>query len=180
MTPKAPQNYQYKVIRLNGTPSRYTVSEDGQIYSRISDRVLKPYIQKLNKNGRKLDGYFYVSLQHNSKTHKIAVHRLVAIAFKRNPKRKKYVNHKDFDIYNNNKSNLEWVTNQENMIHASENGRLVRSNLTNSRVKLSLEDVVEIRKQFRPGKNNKALRDKFGISKSHCRAVSLNVYWKNI
>jgi hypothetical protein len=46
------------------------------------------------------------------------VHRLVAITFIPNPEKKPEVNHMDFNIHNNARKNLEWVTKSENAIHA--------------------------------------------------------------
>jgi hypothetical protein len=47
-----------------------------------------------------------------------AIHRLVAMAFVENPDNKPYVNHIDANTYNNEAVNLEWVTQQENMLHS--------------------------------------------------------------
>lgn len=54
----------------------------------------------------------------------LTVHRCVALAFVSNPKKETVVNHKDSNRTNNAASNLEWVTQQENCIHASKAGRL--------------------------------------------------------
>ena len=51
------------------------------------------------------------------------VHRIVALAFIPNPLGSPIINHLDADKSNNSASNLEWVTNSENIMHARNNGR---------------------------------------------------------
>lgn len=85
--------------------SGYTVREDGQIVSRFG-RVITPQMTKA--------GYVRVELAGR----KHLVHRLVAGAFIANPDGKPCVNHIDGNKTNNNASNLEWVTQSENQLHA--------------------------------------------------------------
>lgn len=55
------------------------------------------------------------------------VHRAVAEVYCPNPENKPHVNHLDCNRANNHASNLEWVTNAENMQHAYEMGRIPRA-----------------------------------------------------
>ena len=61
-------------------------------------------------------GYMRITIWHLGKaTKNISVHRLVALTFIPNPDNKLEINHKDRDKTNNRVSNLEWMTNQENV-----------------------------------------------------------------
>jgi hypothetical protein len=62
--------------------------------------------------------YLFVYLSKNNKSKYHAIHRLVAQAFIPNLENKPQVNHIDGDKTNNVVSNLEWVTQSENMLHA--------------------------------------------------------------
>ena len=80
----------------------------------FKERPLKPFLSH---------GYWKVVLTRDSISHQKFVHRLVAEAFVPNKDdHKNQVNHIDGNKTNNFVSNLEWCTNQENMIHAFKNG----------------------------------------------------------
>ena len=86
----------------------YQVSNLGNIksFTKVSNgHILKPCISK---------GYKYVCLNKNGKHKNYAVHRLVALAFVKNPYGYKVVNHKDENKLNNNADNLEWCTSHYN------------------------------------------------------------------
>jgi len=65
------------------------------------------------------NGYLYVDIYNNGKKSRKYIHRLVAENFIPNIQNKPMVNHIDGNTKNNNASNLEWVTAQENVKHAS-------------------------------------------------------------
>lgn len=67
-------------------------------------------------------GYRRAVLYKDGKLTKILVHRLVAKAFIPNPLGKPYVNHKDGNRSNNSVENLEWVTQQENVVDGVKRG----------------------------------------------------------
>jgi hypothetical protein len=66
-------------------------------------------------NGSKQKGYMFVVLSENKMVKHKPVHRLVAIAFL--GKNSMLVNHKDGNKLNNLLSNLEYVSNRENISH---------------------------------------------------------------
>lgn len=85
---------------------RLETTEDGRVF-RLLCKEVQPDIAK-NGYGRVRDG--------NGNRH--LIHRLVATQHLPNPDNKPQVNHKDKDRMNNKVSNLEWVTAQENQVHA--------------------------------------------------------------
>lgn len=89
---------------------RYEVSDLGNIRNAKTGRILKPVTR--------WDGRKYVDLHWNGKRMTASVHRVVAKAFIENPDNKAQVNHINGNPSDNRVENLEWVTNQENQIHA--------------------------------------------------------------
>lgn len=83
------------------------VYENGAVFRLVGNTECTPTIT--NTAG-------YASVRLPDKNH--FVHRLVAEAFVPNPENKPMVNHKDGNKRNNNVTNLEWVTAQENSVHA--------------------------------------------------------------
>ena len=88
------------------------VSNNGKIRNKRNG-----HIYKLHPN---TNGYLTVNISLGSRKHNktFLVHKAVAESFIPNLENKPQVNHKDLNKTNNIVSNLEWVTNQENCIHA--------------------------------------------------------------
>ena len=98
--------------KIAGNPN-YIVSNTGRVRRHTASR---------DRSLRDRDGYPAVDLYQNGERKTVRVHRLVAETFIPNPDNKPEVNHIDGNKYNNDVSNLEWVTSRENCRHAWDNG----------------------------------------------------------
>lgn len=95
------------------TNPNYMVSDDGRIRRKGCNK---------DKYTREKNGYMFAELYHHGDKQHVRVHRMVAEAFIPNPEGKPHVNHIDGNKTNNHVSNLEWVTNLENIHHAWNTG----------------------------------------------------------
>lgn len=103
----------------------YAVTDQGRVWSYRRNKWLA--LCKTDK------GYSVVSLSVSGKEVVRKIHRLVGVAFVKNPHDKKYINHKNGDKADCHYKNLEWVTATENNQHACDNK-------LNSHFKLSKKD----------------------------------------
>ena len=87
----------------------YQVNRVGEVYSKRSGIILKPYIRKT---------YPAVSLTDKGKKIIVDVHRLIALTFVEGCRDGLVVNHIDNNPMNNHFTNLEWVTQGQNVRHA--------------------------------------------------------------
>jgi len=92
----------------------YSIMPDGKIYSHIVSRWLTPTINKVGYRAAVLKTDEGEVLQEY-------VHRLVAKAFVEGDQTLT-VNHIDGNKLNNNYTNLEWISNEDNLKHAWETG----------------------------------------------------------
>lgn len=94
--------------------SGYFVDKEGNVYS---SRANKGHLFKKKVPQKSNSGYLYVSIGNKM----VYIHRLVAETFIENPENKPQVNHKDMNKENNCVTNLEWVTQIENINHLKDN-----------------------------------------------------------
>ena len=112
----------------------YSVTEEGVIYShkkpigkgkgKVLDysykRELKPQINH--------KGYVSVVLEQNTSNAKtMIIHRAVALAYIPNPNNYDTVNHIDENKTNNHVSNLEWMSNADNVAYSQAKTRLIKT-----------------------------------------------------
>ena len=145
-----------KFVDIKGYEGYYQISNHGRIKSlkRIvkhasGDVELKEKFKKPTVNS---NGYYKTNLYKNGKETTVYIHRLIASAFIPNLDNKPQINHIDGVKTNNDLSNLEWVTQSENGLHAYNIGlRNVVSHSSSdprfkTNVKLTKKQVLEIRK----------------------------------
>lgn len=151
----------------------YMVSSYGRVKSKKcgNERILKAGLNKY--------GYFLVILSKDKIKNTCTVHRLVAKAFIPNPKNKSQVNHKDGNKLNNHTENLEWVTNKENMKHASKSGLMERGE-DRYNAKLTEEDVLEIRATSGWVCTMTELAEKYDVSITLISQIKKRNRWKHI
>lgn len=97
--------------------TNYFVDENGDVFSEHASGAPKKLKGCLDTKG-----YRYVDLRQNGKRKCPKIHRLVGLAFLPKKEGKNQINHIDGDKENNSISNLEWMTNLENMRHSYETG----------------------------------------------------------
>jgi hypothetical protein len=126
------------------------VTKEGKILCNGKERKLE------NRNG-------YLRVGINRKNY--SVHRLVAEKYIPNPFNKPFVNHKNGLKSDNRIDNLEWVTQEENIIHSA----LVLGN-THKR-KFSWKEISEIRSKYIPNEYSIAKLAK--EYNTHSRSIQL-------
>jgi len=185
-----------------GFDGNYLVSNYGRVKSTFkvierSDGTSHTRVSKVLKPATDARGYLRVAMSHKGRLITKKVHRLVAIAFIENKLNYPQVNHIDCNKKNNHFSNLEWVTNSQNIKHAIDNGLIkmqysseerrqhvnttVKKGSLNGFSKLTEDQVREIRRDYIPFKvTRKMLADKYGVDFTTIKDVVNNRRWKHV
>ena len=86
----------------------YYFTEEGKCFR--NNKPIKGY-----KNTK---GYVKIEIwENNVRTQQLSLHRIVGELYLENPENKPQINHKDGNKTNNHVSNLEWVTQSQNIQH---------------------------------------------------------------
>lgn len=129
-------------------------------------------------------GYYQVCLQDKQTCR---IHRLVAELFVPNPDEKPQVNHIDGNKANNMAFNLEWVTNEENQLHAIKTGlwdgisakvSVSQTGEGNSSAKLSELDVLNIYEMLHNGIPVNVIAKKYCVNHTNICAIKSGRSWK--
>jgi hypothetical protein len=167
---------------IPGFDGRFEIDLAGNVYAMVAyqryaaGRTLRTQYSK--------DGYVYVVLYANGKSHMGFIHRLLMITF--NPIENAHemeVNHIDLDKGNNSLTNLEWLTHQANIQHAHRmnawGDNQVRGEHMNT-AKLIPDQVREIRRLHATGMNMCVLGRQFKVTPENIRAIVYRQSWRHI
>lgn len=166
-----------RVRPVVGHKKHFWVTDHGKLISKNTKTCVS---QSVNTTG-----YMKYNTRIGSKDHRtfnFKVHRLVGKAFIPNPLNKPFINHIDGNKINNHHINLEWCTNQENALHARDNG------LTNPLKgldcpwsKLNIEQVMLARELYKTGQyTHKDLGQIFNLASSSMTRLLTNQTYVNI
>lgn len=164
--------------------SFYEISNLGRIKSLERSIVRKDgkpmtYPSRIKKQHFDKDGYKMTSLTAEGIKTKVAVHRLVAIAFIPNPDNYPQVNHKDGNKVNNCVDNLEWCNASQNNYHAYRLGLASNKGEKNGASKLTHKKVEEIRTLYKTGRYQyKEIGELYGVTGGTVSAIVKRRLWK--
>ncbi len=162
---------QWKAIA--GYGDDYEVSDLGRIKS------LKRGKLRMLKQNANSAGYLVVRLCSKNKCPSYYVHLLVAKAFLGSRPKGHEANHKDGIKRHNNATNLEWVTPAENSAHAARMGLVARGE-RNHLSKLTVAQVIEMRRLHALGKTHRELGRIFETSRSNVSFIVRRETWKHV
>ena len=119
---------------IPGTDDRYLINLDGEVRSvmrKTTNSIGRSYTCKGSDITLFIDrgGYWTANIKINGVRGTHFVHRLIALTFIPNALNKPWVNHKNGNKCDNRVENLEWVTPQENYLHALNTGLCKPRNL---------------------------------------------------
>lgn len=157
---------------------KYSISNNAQIKNNDSNKILK---QNLNKS----TGYMQVSVKPNGRAGKsklFRVHREFALAWIPNPDNKPVINHKDCNKTNNSIENLEWVTHQENVVHAFDNDLIVTKYGVDTNFAILNDDLVRLIRSDRMTSrlSLRKLAPRYGVAHNTLSDILTGKTWKHV
>lgn len=154
----------YEVSNLARVRSLDTMDWNGRVFWLRKGRILKQ--NKCNP---------YLRVQLGAGNYRL-VHRLIASEFIPNPFNLPAVNHKNGIKRDNRIDNLEWISNQGNLLHAR---RVLKNGIGSSRSisKLTEKDIPIIRRMLAAGDGATSIGRKFGVSNGTIKQIRDHKTW---
>lgn len=103
----------WRTVKINNKKTHYLVSSSGQIYDTIKQKLCQLSTKWVTAS-RKDKKYFVYDFNVNGIYIQKMIHRVVAEAFIRNPKKLETVDHINNDSTDNRVENLQWLSRQDN------------------------------------------------------------------
>lgn len=147
---------------IKGYEGLYKISSKGRVKSLKRNTTKGGIMKNIKKT------YYVICLSKKGVAKYHQIHRLIAKAFIPNPNKKPQVNHIDGNKFNNEISNLEWVTVSENIKHAYKNKLHIPrkgDNAYNS--KLKDKDIVDIFNLRKQGLLHREIAEIYNVSRQH-------------
>ena len=120
---------------IKGYENLYKINRNGDIWSCIYQKVMKPQLSK--------DGYLWVKLTKEKVNHKGRIHRLLGLQYIENTENLPQIDHIDRNKLNNALDNLRWVTHTDNM----RNKANYKDNLTEEQKEQKVQDLKEYKRK---------------------------------
>lgn len=165
--------------QIPGLENRYEASTFGRLRW-VGAHVGKTYPGKVVSGQRNRDGYLQLRPFPRPDRRFVRVHQLVALAYLGPCPDGMEINHIDGNRANNTPSNLEYVTHAENVRHAWVTGSRSNRGERNSRARLTVDDVHEIRLLHAAGRSRRELANRFGISPGHVNRIASGQGWSGL
>lgn len=158
---------------IAGYEGFYSISNKGRLRRECGTHKRRyPFIIKLQKDK---EGYAIYRLSRYHRERTVKVHRLVAEAFLGTSKL--LVNHKNGIKNDNRVTNLEWVTQSQNIRHAVSHGLKPVGDKC-SFAKLTVKQVRQIRKDYaNGGVYQRELAQKYGVCRQQIGRIILHERW---
>lgn len=146
--------------------TNYFVTDSFEIYNKVTNRYVKPYLGNFSKGHKRLAVGLYI----NGKQKNFLYHRIIAEVFIPNPNNLPQINHIDGNHLNNCLENLEWCTAGYNNIHAIQTG--LRP------TKLNQEKADEIRNLLAFGYKINEICKMYNVGRNIISKIRDNISWK--
>lgn len=152
----------------------YSISNTGKVASNKSGIILKTRLDRY--------GYEIVTLWFNGKAFTKKIHRLVAIAFIKNPLNLETVNHINGIKTDNRFTNLEWLSIKDNHRHGFYTGlhTIGENRNAGKPVKLNNQSVLKIKQLIKEGHGNTAIGKLFRVSCGCIYSIRIGKSWSHI
>ncbi len=160
-------------VVINGSEGFYTISDKGDVYSYFT-----PLIKKLKTRLRR--GYESLTLRLNEVRKDYSIHVLVAEHFIGPRPDGFQVNHIDGNKINNNVTNLEYVTQSENMKHAFRLGLQCNKGENHSQSKLTELDIIKIRRMRKMGMTYLKISEYFCVTGLTIGKICRGERWSHV